>query len=158
MGFKLEMRGDWNRAGIFMKNLAVKLFPAYEAKFYEDGNMILEKIRSHISSQDLDWAELSPHTIELKGGDDTIYVETGKLRDGLEVRRVKSVARGVSIFVGASPWKKHEGVPFDSLMIWLEYGTDRMPARPLIRPTYEEVKDLITKEWEAELKDIIHKC
>lgn len=159
MSLSLELNGDWNRAGIFMKNLAVKLYPAYEAEFYSDGEMVLKKLKDHIYSQDLNWVPLSEHTIELKGGDDTIYIDTGELVNGLSVRRIKSVARGVSIFVGASPWKKHKGgMGLDELMIWLEYGTDRMPARPLIRPTFEEVKDLLQKSWEQKLKDIVNEC
>ena len=100
---KLEMTGDWNRAGLYMRNLAVKLKPAFEAQLWEDGQMVLEKMRGHIDSQDLSWTPLAERTIELKGGDDTIYVETGALKNGLTVRRIKSSARGSTIFIGASP-------------------------------------------------------
>ena len=82
--------------------------------------------------QDLSWTPLSEHTIELKGGDSTIYVETGQLRSGLSVRRIKSSSTGSTIFVGASPWKRHNGgMKLSDLLIWLEYGTDKMPPRPL---------------------------
>ena len=100
----LTLTGDWNRAGVYMRNLAVKLKPAFEAQLWEDGQFVLEKMKGHIDSQDLDWTPLSDRTIELKGGDTTIYVETGALKNGLVVRRIKSSARGSTIFVGASPW------------------------------------------------------
>ena len=121
----LKMTGDWNRAGVYMRNLAVKLRPAFEGKLYEDGELVLDKMKGHIDSQDLNWTPLAQRTIELKGGDTTIYVETGELKNGLVVRRIKSSVKGSTIFIGASPWKKHSGgIKMSDLMIWLEYGTD----------------------------------
>ena len=154
--FNLKMTGDWNKAGIFMKTLAVRLRPAFELQLYKDGEFVLEKIKGHIESQDLNWTPLAERTIELKGGDDTIYIETGQLFNGLTVRRIKSTVKGSTIYVGASPWKKHEGgMSMSDLMIWLEYGTDKIPPRPLIRPTYEDVQDLLKKHWKDLMKEIV---
>lgn len=153
---KLEMTGDWNRAGLYMRNLAVKLKPAFEAQLWEDGQMVLEKMRGHIDSQDLSWTPLAERTVELKGGDDTIYVETGALKNGLTVRRIKSSARGSTIFIGASPWKRHEGgMKMSDLMVWLEYGTDKIPPRPLVRPTIEEVEDIIKSHWKELFQELV---
>lgn len=152
----LRLTGDWNRAGVHLRNLAVKLKPAFEAQLYEDGEFVLEKMRDHIDNQDLNWTPLAERTVELKGGDDTIYVETGQLRDGLVVRRIKSTVKGSTIFVGASPWKRHEsGMKMSDLMIWLEYGTDKIPPRPLVQPTIEEVKDILKSNWEDLMKELI---
>ena len=41
------------------------------------------------------------------------------------------------------------------LMIWLEYGTDKMPPRPLVQPTIEEVEDIIRKNWVDLMKELI---
>ena len=30
----LKMTGDWNRAGVYLQNLAVKLKPAFEGQLY----------------------------------------------------------------------------------------------------------------------------
>ena len=152
----LKLVGDWNRAGVYMKNLAVKLRPAFEAQFYEDGQFVLEKMRGHIDNQDLSWTPLAERTVELKGGDTTIYVETGSLRNGLTVRRIKSSTKGSTIFVGASPWKRHSsGMKMSDLMIWLEYGTDKIPPRPLVQPTLEEVEDILKSNWEDLMKELI---
>ena len=156
MSLNLELTGDWNRAGIYMRNLAVKLKPAFEAQIYEDGEFGLEIMRDHIDSQDLSWTPLAERTVELKGGDTTIYVETGQLRNGLTVRRIKSSVKGSTVFIGASPWKRHEsGMKMSELMIWLEYGTDKLPPRPLVQPTFEEVKDLLQDHWEDLMKELI---
>lgn len=152
----LQMTGDWNKAGLHLKNLAVKLKPTFEAQLYEDGEFVLEVMRDHIDNQDLDWTPLAERTVELKGGDSTIYVETGQLRDGLVVRRIKSSTSGSTIFIGASPWKRHEGgMKMSDLMIWLEYGTDKLPPRPLVQPTIEEVKDLLKDHWEDLMKELL---
>lgn len=154
--FNLMMTGDWHRAGVYMKNLAVKLKPTFEAKVYEDGQFVLEKIQGHIEAQDLNWTPLANRTIALKGGDDTIYVETGQLSNGLVVRRIKSSMKGSTLFIGASPWKRHEGgMKMSDLMMWLEYGTDKIPPRPIMQPTFEEVQDLLKDHWKDLLKDLV---
>ena len=156
MSLKLEMTGDWNRAGIHLRNIAVKLRPAFEAKFYEDGQMVLEKMKGHIYSQDLGWTPLTDHTVELKGGDTTIYVETGELRNGLSVRRIKSSVKGSTIFVGASPWKRHSGgMKLSDLLIWLEYGTDKIPPRPLVQPTIKEVEKILKDHWKDLFESLV---
>ena len=156
MSMNLEMTGDWNKAGLYLRNLAVKLKPAFEAQLWEDGQMVLEKMQGHIDSQDLNWTPLAERTVELKGGDTTIYVETGQLRDGLTVRRIKSTVKGSTIFIGASPWKRHSsGMKMSELMIWLEYGTDKIPPRPLVEPTIEEVKDIIQDNWKELIQELL---
>lgn len=156
MGLALKMTGDWNRAGIHLQNLAVKLKPAFQAQFDEDGEFVLKTMQGHIDKQDLSWTPLSEHTIELKGGDSTIYVETGQLRSGLSVRRIKSSSTGSTIFVGASPWKRHNGgMKLSDLLIWLEYGTDKMPPRPLVQPTYKEVEKILKYHWKSLFKDLV---
>lgn len=155
MSFTLEMTGDWNRAGLYLRNLAVKLRPAFEGKLYEDGQLVLEKMRGHIDNQDLNWTPLSKRTIALKGGSEVIYIETGKLRDGLTVRRIKSTVKGSTLFIGASPWKKHGDIKMSDLMIWLEYGTDKIPPRPLVQPTVDEVKELLKNHWAELMKELL---
>ena len=148
--------GDWARAGVVLQGLCVNLVPAFKAQIEEDGKLILKTLVDHIDAQDLPWTPLAQRTIELKGGDDTIYVETGYLRDNLQVRRIKSVANGITLFVGASAWKRTpDGVKLSDLMIWLEYGTDKVPPRPLIRPTWDEVEPIIKDNWRDLLQDLI---
>ena len=148
--------GDWTRAGVVLQGLSVNLVPAFKAQLDDDGNLILKTLLDHIDAQDLPWIPLAERTIELKGGDKTIYVETGFLKDNLQVRRVKSVANGVTLFIGASAWKKTpEGVKLSDLMIWLEYGTDKIPPRPLIRPTWDEVEPILKENWRSILQDFI---
>ena len=156
MGVYLSKFGDWTRAGIVLQGLHVNIFPAFKAQLEEDGKMIVETIQGHIDAQDLPWTPLSERTIELKGGDSTIYVETGFLRDNIKVRKVRSVANGITLFIGANAWTRTpSGSKLSDIMIWLEYGTDKIPPRPLIRPTWEEVEPILQDNWETLLKDLI---
>lgn len=150
--------GDWTKAGVILQSLSSnKILPTFSARLKEDGELILEKIKDHIDSQDLNWTPLSKQTIRLKNGDETIYVETGFLKDNIKVRKIKSPKNGVTYFIGADAWTKHSpsGLKFSDLMIYLEYGTANIPARPLIRPTLEELENTIKKHWEQCLKDLV---
>ena len=154
---RLSKFGDWTKAGVVLQSLSSnKIVPAFSAQIKEDGNLVLERIISHIDSQDLNWTPLSERTIELKNGDETIYVETGFLKSNLKVRKVKAPKNGVTYFIGADAWTKHpSGLKFSDLMIYLEYGTANIPARPLIRPTYDELEDLLKNHWKQCLQDLM---
>ena len=146
--------GDWAKAGMVLKALRVNLMPLAKAKIDEDGRMVLEKLQGHIDKQDLSWIPLAKNTV-YKKGDDTIYVETGTLRNGLSVRRIKSAKDDYTIFVGASPWKVHKprGIKMSDLLIYLEYGTSRVPPRPLVQPTYDELEAKLKEGWEDVIKE-----
>lgn len=150
------MYGDWARAGVVLKQLAVNLNPYAKGLLYEEGQLVLETIQGHIDKQDLSWTPLENSTVKAKGSDH-IYVETGSLRNGLTVRKIKSSKDDLVLFVGASPWKRHapSGKKMSEILIFLEYGTSRIPPRPLIEPSFEEVKSKIQKEWRGAIADFI---
>lgn len=150
--------GDWAKAGQILQVLSSgTIVPAFEAQIREDGELILNKVKQHIDNQDLNWTPLSPRTIAMKNGSDTIYVETGFLKDNLKVRKVKSPKNGLTFFIGADAWTTHKpsGLKFSDLMIYLEYGTANIPPRPLIRPTMNEVESTIKNHWRELLKDLV---
>lgn len=144
--FSLQKVGDWEKASHVLNYLADNLHPAYIAQFREDSDFVLEKMRGHIDAQDLGWAPLSPDTLRLKSGNSTILVETGTLRGSLKVLAITS-GSGAQFFIGAASGGHPSGLDVSQLMVFIEYGTSRMPARPLIRPTYEEVQDILKKHW-----------
>ena len=152
----LSKFGDWTRAGVVLQGLSVNIFPAFSAQIMEDGEMIVKTLKGHIEAQDLPWTPLSERTVAIKGND-TIYIDTGTLMNGIKVRRVRSVANGLTIFVGANPWTKGAGGDkLSDVMIWMEYGNSKQPPRPLIRPTWDEVEPIIRGNWEALLKDLVN--
>ena len=156
MGAYLKLTGDWEKSKKYFTDHSKDLTPQFTLQLKEDGEMVLEKMKGHIINQDLGWTPLSPHTVELKGGDDTIMIETGTLLNGLTVRKVRSKKNGCTFFIGASPWKTHKpsGVKLNTLMLWLDGGTDKMPPRPLMKPTYEEVEKIIKEHFKDIVEDI----
>lgn len=146
--------GDWHKAGIMLKWLPASLSTKAHDKLYADGEKVVKKMVEHIDKQDLNWQPLSEMTVRTKGNSQ-IYVDTGWLRDNLGVRRMTSNPLRSTIYIGASPWKTHKpsGKKFSSLMIDLEYGTPKIPARPLIRPTWEEMEKEVKKGWLGFMKD-----
>lgn len=156
MGLSMKKYGDWAKAGIVLQGLSKNLTPSFQAQLREDGELILSELRGHIDKQDLNWVPLSEHTIELKGGSDTVYVETGFLYNNLKVRKVRAPKNGVTFFIGADAWTTTpSGEKFSDLMIWLEYGTDKIPPRPLIRPTWEEIEPIIKEHWKDLLDGLV---
>lgn len=155
--FSCELSGDWSKAISTLKNIQNNVYPMFSAQLYENGDLVLDKIQGHIDAQDLGWTNLSEHTVELKGGDATIYVETGELRDSFKVMKVKSSQNNATIVVGIEPNQTHgdSGVKMSDLMVWLEYGTDKMPPRPLIRPVFEEVQKLIQDNWKGLFEKVV---
>jgi hypothetical protein len=157
MSAVLRKVGQWAQAGKFLTGISAKLDPHFRALMDEAGNLFLERMAAHIDAQDLGWAPLADSTVALKSGDATVYVETGFLRNNLKVRRVGSANANYSIFIGADAWATHapSGEKFSDVMIWLEYGTDKMPPRPLIAPTWEEMRPEIERLFEAGLRDML---
>lgn len=158
MSIKCSKFGDWARAGQMLQVLSTgQIIPAFEAQIKSDGELILNTLKEHIEKQDLNWTPLSERTIAFKDGDETIYVETGFLKEHLKVRKVKSPKNGLTYFIGADAWTTHKpsGLKFSDLMIYLEYGTSRIPPRPLIRPTMIELESVIRKHWEKCIKDLV---
>lgn len=151
-GLHLELTGDWNKAISALSNLANNIKPEYTAQLDEDAELVLKKLQGHISAQDLGWAPLAESTITLKAGDSTILVETGTLRDSMKVKRVSQ--GDVAFFIGPDGSEPRTGVSSQQLMLWIEGGTDRMVPRPLIKPTFEEVRDILKKHWKQLLKEL----
>lgn len=153
-----RLTGDWRNAGMVLDWLPASMSSMAHAKLMETGELILDKMVEHIEKQDLNWESLSRFTIERKGNN-KVYIETGWLKDNLSVRQIATKPNKKRIFVGASPWKTHEpsGLKFSDLMLYLEYGTEDIPARPLVRPTWEEMEKEVREVWSDALEVLIRK-
>lgn len=157
---KMSKSGDWEKAGKMFEYLADNLTEEFKEQIQEDAKYVLNKYREHIDKQDLPWTPLSPKTVALKGGSTTIYVETGWLKKNLSVIRISPASKKYyKVFVGASHRRRHKpsGLNFNQLMLWLEYGTDKIPPRPLIRPTVREVEPELQKRWVKRLNDLFRR-
>ena len=144
MNFKLTKQGDWAKVRHIMGYKLPELVPYITEKIDEYGEIALEIIQGHIENQSLPWTPLSEETIRIKGHS-KIYIETGVLSNGLEVKRIDNGKN--ELFIGFSNETTHEsGLSYGQLMVMLEYGTIHAPPRPLIRPSFDEVKRIITHD------------
>lgn len=78
-------------------------------------------------------------------------VDTGALKQSIKVRAIKRNRRGdVGVVVGTSQ-REFVGDLFYGAMV--EYGTEKMQARPYMRPAYEENKDEIISTFQREIRN-----
>lgn len=74
-----------------------------------------------------------------------VPVRTGKLRDNIKIGDIRENAKGLkSIVVG--PGKGDISTAFYGKFI--EYGTLKKPAKPFLRPAFDESRDFVGRKME----------
>lgn len=140
--------GDWDK---FQNKLTgmTKMGNFLDSKLQFDSETVLSMMKNHILNQDLPWVSLSDSTVEHKKSS-LIYLETKYLVDNLAIQKTSK-----GYFIGALNGTEHEpsGLEMSKLLKYLEFGTDRIPPRPLVKPTYEEYKSKFYALWVAYLKE-----
>jgi hypothetical protein len=94
------------------------------------------------------WKELTPGYIEFKrrhGYSTNIWEATGQLKNSLKV-----FSKGSSLTIGFDKRISHKGSKAKVYKIakWMEYGTPRMPPRPLFRVVYMYMSSNMNYFWE----------
>ena len=147
---KASLVGDWAGCEIALTKLSKYQLLA-KAQLLEDGRMTLEQLVGHIDRQDLGWKALAESTVRQKDNS-SIYIDSGFLRNNLTRVEIDDF----TVYVGATDMT-HEpsGLPLHEILIFQEYGTSTQPARPLLRPTFEEMKPIIQKNWEKLFKNLL---
>ena len=152
MPFTVKKVGDWDKVEALFNFLTDGSFKeAIKDKLREDGDLIVDSIKNHITAQDLGWTPLAESTLKKKQGT-MIYVETGQLLNSITQR--DSNTGDMSIEIGAEG-EHSSGISNDMLLTYLEYGTNKIPPRPLIRPTFEEYQNKSKNDWISFLKDLL---
>ena len=78
---------------------------------------------------------------------------------GLLQKSIVAKRRAISYYVGVDPNKRYRnGAKVIDIAACMEYGTSRMPARPLFRPIFEDIRKNVKNYWEdfLELNNISH--
>lgn len=155
----LSFYGDWSRVSNVLGGISVpRNLDSFERALANLGNAIKKKIELRVNRGDIGWPALSPRTV-IRKGHTKIYVETGKFLNSIKVV-VRKKSKGI-IEVSIKPTGTNdEGVSYEDIHRWLEFGTSRMPARPLWRPImkqvptmpeFKEVKRVLQKELKGSL-------
>ena len=152
MPYILEKVGDWDKLNAFFDKLSGDVVKkAFQDKLREDGDLTVNTIKNHITSQDLGWTPLAESTVRKKGSS-MIYVDTGQLLESIQAKEVQG--GDLSIQIGAEG-NHPSGVSSAQILEWLEYGTDKIPPRPLIRPTFDEMQDKLKSGWKGFFEDLL---
>lgn len=149
--------GDWSKAGTVLRNLNPKIKEFSEKRLREDSQQFVDALQNKIDTQVFykRYPELAESTVRLKNSED-FYRHHRDLRDGFTARKVRSSENQITMFAGASPWKRHpSGLSMSDLMLTLEYGNHHIPPRPLIRPTWDSMEQEIIQKWRAMEEEVI---
>lgn len=148
--------GDWDLATMLLNKISRgSLIQRVQLKLNDLGEIAVEKLKEHIDNQDLNWAPLSPKTVEIKAGNDKIYVQTGMLRDSLKVVKADFGNSSYSLYIGVDDKATGDGTNLSDILYYMEYGTNKQPPRPLLAPTFMELKPLIQKEVRNAIIEIL---
>jgi hypothetical protein len=131
--------GDWSGVIKFFKDSGIEV----RKKTMDAQWEICKKLKSilirHIIANDLNWANLSPITrANKKENKNMIYMDTELYINSIQVWR-NGLNAQVGLKKGATYRRKSGSVSLERVAMWMEYGTQKMPARPLWAPSIEEL-------------------
>lgn len=140
---ELHLEGNW----VGVQRLTAGL-PESIKKGYENGsekfsklliNIVKRAIRSGRPPQGsgVHWEPLSDNTIS-RWGDHGIYDLKGVYSRSIGIHKYKS-RTFIGIPIGSRPSNPRSGITLNQVAIILEYGSDRIPARPLWAPSLKSV-------------------
>lgn len=132
-----RMIGDWSGVEMFFDNLGIEVKKKTEQAQWEICKKLRDAVIRHILAQDLGWQKLSKRTRNAKGSD-LIYIDTQTYLNNIKAWKVKGQAF-VGVKRGIIYKRKSGNVNLERVAIWMEYGTSRMPARPVWGPSIEEL-------------------
>ncbi len=144
-GMQVKLVGNWDQAIREVHQLGPKIKAASIKAQIRLGSDFLKVVKNHILNQDLPWKPLSPEYERLKqeaGLDTGIYYAYGNYFRSLEVW--KPTNSGV-VLVGIRRHRytrrlngKKSRVELAVIAAILEFGTSRIPKRPIWNPSIKE--------------------
>ena len=140
---------DENNTSEVLAALAAGI-PAGLAEMGKDGMDQIDKaFDSGRDPMGAPWAPLAESTLRQKGHD-TILVDTGDYRDSFEMNVTTSAGLGPTGGSGILEIASESDVAK-----WHEFGTSRMPARPVLQPTARWLAEQGTDRFEDHLQTAI---
>lgn len=126
-----RMTGDWSELKAKLKDISRgKVKDDMEEQLQDSAEDLKEAMQQYIRGQEGTWQPLAQATVKKKNGDDTILIETGEMVDSIEV-----TPQGDDQYVISATGQRNQ-----EILKYHEYGTSRMPSRPVVRPVFEREK------------------
>lgn len=144
-----SITGDWDKIQKFCNSFGKDLEKEGKKYISEQSKMVQQTVQDKIKSGE-GMKALKPSTIAKKGSDRPL-IETGTLLDSISVE-----INGLSFTVkptGDNP----SGLTNEQQAIYHEFGTERIPPRPFMRPSYEEVEPKLKEEISEVVSNIINR-
>lgn len=141
--FRFEFYGDWATFSRGVRHLESDAFVDGVTEDLERlGHQIEYSLKSHIIKQDLPWKKLSKITVALKHGREEILIDTAGYAASFSVEVNQRWKRYLELTVYPKGNVPDRGVSYQQIAYWHEYGTSRMPERPLWRPVADEIDSM----------------
>lgn len=146
-----RLYGDWGKLKKFTKNFSKDLIPNAHNLTVTEGNRVASEIKESLLNQALPHTDIKQETKDKKNSS-KILVETGTLANSIQ-----AIPQGNEVII--VPYGDHPtgDLSASELAIIHEYGTDKIPPRPFIRPAYEENKDKVGENFEDLVDNVISK-
>ena len=131
--------GDWEKVAILAARLKYEMMIAQQKSLKRFGLKVEAITKTHMSTQDLNWAELSPDYLARKvrnGDSDNILIATNSYRQSVTSYVINDV-----VFVGVKKTVvDEEGNEIANIARVHEFGYEpnNIPARPLWQPSFDE--------------------
>lgn len=140
--------GDWRELGVWLRTAKTKPISAGIKKAFDIlGKAVSERLKFHIREQDLPWPSISPNT---RKKSPKILFESGEFMNSIDHRVTTSGRYHIQVDITPRGTHSKAKLPMGLLASYFEYGTSKMPARPLWRPVMNEIP--MMPEWKEMLK------
>ena len=134
--------GQWGRMKAWFQKVKMRAAPtSMQEDVQRFGDAVRERVRLHIVSQDLPWPPLKHGTITAKGHS-AAYMDTLEYYRSIDVKVSKTAVFSLDMLVGPVGEHSGSGLSMGLLASYLEYGTEKILARPLWRPVLAEVENM----------------
>lgn len=155
--------GNWQKAANFFGSLGYNIDDsvkrAQKEEVVEFKKALVRAIVTQKYAGTALWPPLKPRTTyRKKDNKNSIYMDTEKYVNSI-VAKVQGNMATVGFRKGVTYKRKgRKAVTIDQVAIWMEYGTQTSPARPLWRPTLRDqggtrgIRDRITDKLYRKLK------
>lgn len=146
-----RLTGNWKGIKLLSQNLDKDLIQNSKEYLNKEAIEIQEEIKDSIYSQSGNWKDLKPKTIKDKGSSD-ILIETGQLVESIQVNQVNDLK-----YIIAPEGNHSSGVSNSELAVFHEYGTERIPPRPFIKPIHSVEEPEVHREVSELVGNAINK-
>ena len=131
--------GDWNGAIRFCSSMGYEVRKKAEKAQWDICKKLKQIVIAHLLAQDLNWEPLSRKTRQnKKENKNLILIDTEIYLDNIKVWKESGAAR-VGVKKGVLYKRGDNTISLERVAILNEFGTSRVPARPLWNPSIEEL-------------------